>query len=173
MSNSENYKAGWVKDAHGLKGELYVQLFAKKADWLASFKEFTLQKKTGEFISTYKVDLAKPHRDGLIVRTSQIKDRTQAETLKGATFLIPNSYLQAKPGEQIYLQQVQGFTVKNGEKIVGTIESFSTNGAQDLLNVKTATGEALIPFVSAFLKQIDFDNRVVIMELPEGLLEDV
>ena len=160
-----------MKDAHGLKGELYVQLFAKKADWLSSFKEFTLQSKTGQ-ITTYRVDLAKPHRDGLIVRTSQIVDRTQAEGLKGSTFLIPSSYLKAKAGDTIYLAQIQGFTVRDGERVIGVIESFSTNGAQDLLNVKSATKEALIPFVDAFLKQIDFDNRVVIMELPPGLIED-
>jgi 16S rRNA processing protein RimM len=168
----KTFSAGWVKDAHGLKGELYIQLFAKKADWLSSFKEFWLRPKAGGNLEAFPVVHSKPHRDGLIVRTAQIIDRTQAEKYKGFTFLIPNSYLQAQAGDTIFLKQVLGFTVKDGEREVGIIEGFSTNGAQDLLNVKSASKEVLIPFVSAFIKQIDFDNRVVIMELPAGLEDE-
>lgn len=165
--DSKTFKAGWVRDAHGLKGELYIQLFAKKADWLKEFKQYWLETPKGRQV--YEVDRAKPHRDGLIVKSKAIVDRTQAEGLKGAAFLIPAEYLAAKEGDTIFLKQIEGFKVVNGERELGAIIGFATNGAQDLLTVKTATKEILIPFVEAFIRQIDFDNRVVIMELPDGL----
>ena len=167
MNNQNTFKAGWVRDAHGLKGELYIQLFAKRADWLNSFKEFWLETASGR--QSFTVDRAKPHKDGLIVKSKIIIDRTQAEGLKGAAFLIPADYLKANPGETIYLKEIEGFTVQNGNVQIGSIVGFATNGVQDLLTVKTNKKEILIPFVEAFIRQIDFDNRVVFMELPEGL----
>jgi 16S rRNA processing protein RimM len=167
LSNPDIFKAGWVRDAHGLKGELYIQLAAKKADWLDSFEEFWLETRDGR--KGFSVERAKPHKDGLIVKSDKIQDRTQAEALKGADFLIPTAYLDAAEGETIFLKQIEGFRLRNGENEMGVIVGFASNGAQDLLTVKTATKEILVPFVADFIRQIDFDNRVVIMELPEGL----
>lgn len=164
----DSFKAGWVKDAHGLKGELYIQLFAKRADWLDDFEEFWL-KKNG--IVHFHVERAKPHKDGLIVKTAELKDRTPVEALRGAEFYIPGGYLEADPEDGIFLKQIDGFEVHDGDRPLGAIVGFGTNGAQDLLRVKHPVSgrEVLIPFVEAFLKQIDFDKRIVFMELPEGL----
>lgn len=161
-------KVGWVKDAHGLKGELYVQLLAKKADWLTSFKEFWLEDKLGK-VTRYTVERAQPHRDGLIVKPHETSDRNQTELLKGHVFHIPEDYLHAREGENIFLHEIAGFTVWNGDKEIGKIEGFSTNGAQDLLNVRSDTKEFYVPFVTAFIREIDRDGRRIIMDLPPGL----
>lgn len=160
-------KVGWVKDAHGLKGELYVQLHAKKADWLSTFREFWLEKDAA--FEHFTVTRAQPHRDGLIVKPDNLQDRTQAERLKGRPFFIPEDYLQARPGEDIFLHQILGFQVFDGEREVGRIEAFSTNGAQDLLNVRRGDKEFFVPLVAAFIREIDHEGRRLIMELPPGL----
>jgi 16S rRNA processing protein RimM len=172
ISPEKTFHAGWVKDAHGLKGELYIQLFAKKADWLDSFKEFWLKDKLFQ-ITHHKVQRSKIHKDGLIVKPEGLNDRTPAEALKGAQFYIPDGYLEAAPEQGIFLKQILGFEVRNGDRSMGEILGFGTNGMQDLLRVKTpeALNEVLIPFVEAFLKEIDFDKRIVFMELPDGLDE--
>lgn len=168
LNNQNKFKAGWVKDAHGLKGELYIQLFAKQADWLDSFEQFWLETKTG--VESFEVERAKPHKDGLIVKSGAIADRTRAEGLKGAQFFIPSEYLVANEGESIFLKQIDSFKVIDGDKDLGVIKSFSSNGAQDLLVVESPAGEVLIPFVDAFIKNIDFEKRTIFLELPEGLV---
>ena len=58
-------------------------------------------------------------------------------------------------------------------ELIGEIVDFSSNGAQDLLVVKTTAGhEALVPFVDDFIFNIDFDARQVRMDLPPGLIEE-
>lgn len=168
LNNQSKFKVGWVRDAHGLKGELYIQLFAKQADWLESFKQFWLETKTG--LEAFEVARAKPHKDGLIVKSNAIEDRTHAEKLKGAQFFIPNEYLVAKEGESIFLKQIEGFKVVEADQELGIIKSFATNGAQDLLVVQGIEKEMLIPFVEAFVKNIDYDLKTLFVELPEGLL---
>jgi 16S rRNA processing protein RimM len=172
---AQAYAVGWVKDAHSLKGELYIQLFAKQADWLSSFKIFWLKPKSADFsaIVQFEVAKAKAHKDGLIVKSNAIIDRTAAEKLKGFTFLIPESYLEAKPSEGIFLLQIKGFKVFDLDRELGFVSGFSTNNMQDLLIVNNGSREILIPYVDAFIKRVDFDNQRILMELPPGLEDDI
>lgn len=84
---------------------------------------------------------------------------------------IPQSLLTADPSAGLFLHQILGFDLYDiGGKCLGTITGFGSNGAQDLLKVQGEAGpEVLIPFVQAFLVNIDFDKRQVKMDLPEGL----
>jgi 16S rRNA processing protein RimM len=167
--SKNRYKAGWVKDAHGLKGELYVQLFAKRADWLSSFREFWLGE---EQAVRYFVERAQPHKLGLIVKSESIQDRTSAERLKGQAFFIPISYLQSEEEGTFFLYQILGFALMDGERSAGRIADFASNGAQDLLVVENGAKRFLVPFVEAFIRNIDFDGRVIHMELPPGLEDE-
>ncbi len=163
---------GWVKDAHGLRGEIYVQLKAEKADWLSSLNVLGLcDPKGGDFVE-YKVRAARPHKEGLLVFLEGVTDRNQSEALRKQSVYISEKLLEADEGDAIFLKQILGFTVitEKGERI-GEIVGFATNGAQDLLRVQHNGDEILIPMVDAFLRHIDFDGRTVAMELPPGLLD--
>lgn len=169
---------GKVRDAHGLKGELFIILFAKVADWLAQLESFDLVRKElvegklQEVRHTFTVKRVKPHKNGLILNPKEIDNRTQAESFAGALFEIPASLLTSKEGETIYLKEIEGFTVYDGEKEVGPIIGFSSNGPQDLLEVKAEKGEALIPLIPEFIGRLDFKNKRVVMSLPQGLIPE-
>lgn len=169
-----NYIAvGYIRDAHGLKGELFIRLFAKRADWLEQFRSARLDNpKQPNSHLNFEVLRATPHKDGLIVYLTGVTDRTQAEALKGFQLMVPKSWLVSGPGETPYLQELLGFIVmdKNlGE--IGRIESFSSNGAQDLFVVHRNGREVLIPFIKQFIERMEFQNRLIRMNLPEGLVE--
>lgn len=173
---------GKVKDAHGLRGDLYVLIFSGDISWLPKMKSFGLgalpdrgTEVSPEAVSaTFMVASAKPFKQGLIIKAQDIADRTAAEKVRGQGFYVPADFFVSDPEEDdgIYLAEIEHFTVEleNGD-VVGPIIGFASNGAQDLLVVKTATGEAEIPFVEAFLVDIERDRKVVVMDLPEGLLD--
>ncbi len=169
---------GKVRDAHGLKGELFIVLFAKVADWLSKLETFDLIRKElvdgkiEEVRHSFTVKRVKPHKNGLILNPNEMEDRTQAEGFAGATFEIPSELLVSEEGETIYLKEIEGFTVFDGKTEVGPITGFSSNGAQDLLKVKSSGGEAEIPFVPEMINKLDFKNKRVMMDLPQGLLPD-
>jgi 16S rRNA processing protein RimM len=54
---------------------------------------------------------------------------------------------------------------------VGKIARLEHFPAQDLLVVNTPGGEVLVPFVEAFVPQVDVDAGVVIITPPGGLFE--
>jgi len=163
---------GKVKDAHGLRGELYIMIFSGDVAWAKKLQKFELRSpKTGETIA-FDVEKMKPFKQGLIVKPATMTDRNAAEAVKGHEFYIPADIFVSKPGETIFLNEIIDFMVKNvAQENIGPIKGFSSNGAQDLLVVETAHGKAEIPFVEAFIKKIDFKHKTVVMDLPEGLLD--
>ncbi len=174
LSNTEpKYLAvGHVKDAQGIKGEIYVRLFAGQADWLARLTEVRLKSRESGEVQIFEIIKKRTHKEGLVILLSGISDRNRAEKLKGLTFEIPENYLESKVGEDIFLHEVLGFQVT--DKIlgsIGVITGFATNGSQDLLKVDYQGREVLIPFVKAFILNMDFEKCVVDMDLPEGLCD--
>lgn len=165
---------GKIKDAHGLRGDLYVLIFSKEAAWEDELTEFCLAK--DEALSDkkiLKVEKSKIYKDGLMIKAEGVSDRTAAESLKGQLFFIQEELLIADDGDDIYLEEIEGFqTFTKANELIGTITGFSTNTMQDLLIVKK-TNERIseIPFVEAFVVEIDYENKKVILDLPEGLLD--
>lgn len=165
---------GKIKEAHGLRGDLYVLIFSGEAAWEAELTEFCLAKdETLANKKIFQVEKSKPFKKGLMIKPHGVLDRTAAELLKGQLFFIPENLLVADEGDSIFLEEIEGFQVlkKSGEGI-GPIVGFSTNTFQDLLVIKTDSGRHVeIPFVDAFVIDIDHEARQVIVDLPEGLLE--
>lgn len=165
-------KVGKIKEAHGLRGDLYVLVFSKDISWADDLEKIALSKPDQEDNpKTYTVKKWKAYKDGLLIQLEGISDRTAAEKLKGEMFFISEEQLEAEEGETIYLSEIEGFDVvdSKGHKL-GYIKGFSTNIAQDLLVVeKTEGGEAEIPFVEDFIVDIDFESRKLEMDLPEGI----
>jgi len=163
---------GKVREPHGLKGDLYILIFSGDISWAPSLKNFFLKnRQTGELMN-YTAQRVKPFKKGLIVKASEVSDRNESELLKSCEFFIPEEILVSKKGETIFLSEIQGFMVKTPEhESLGPIVGFSSNVAQDLLVIEYAEKKVEIPFVEAFIKKIDFKNKYIVMDLPEGLLD--
>lgn len=166
------YCVGYVRSAHGIRGELGIALFAGKADWLDLADELSLLPRSGEgSLRAFAIDKARPHKDGLIALLEGLSSRNEAELWKGAQVYVPEELLTAEPGEAIYLRQIQGFDLADGQgHVLGRIFGFSTNGSQDLLRVDVQGREVLVPFIDEFILSIEMESRQVRMDLPPGLL---
>ena len=167
---------GKIKDAHGLKGELYVLLFAKRADWLDDFTEAHLGfegHEDGATLSTFQVLDAKPHRQGLRLKLENFKDRTEAEKWIGQFLYISSDYLISDEEDgRPYLKELLGVEVfEQTIGYVGVIRNFSSNGAQDLLVVEGLEKTYEIPLVSEFWLEFNREEKKILMKLPDGLLE--
>ena len=53
---------------------------------------------------------------------------------------------------------------------LGTVSEIIETGANAILRVKTKDKDILIPFVRAFVKEFDRKNKVMKVELMEGLV---
>ncbi|MBX3022509.1 MAG: 16S rRNA processing protein RimM [Bdellovibrionales bacterium] len=162
---------GFIKSAHGIRGELFLGLFAGQADW-ESLSLSLLLPGSSE-LKDFELTSLKPHKDGMIVRLKGVDTRNEAELLRKSQVYIPEAALESEPGHPIFLAQIQGFELTDpAGAVLGRIEGFSSNGPQDLLQVRVSGRIALVPFIDEFIVDIDFDKKQVRMDLPPGLLNE-
>jgi 16S rRNA processing protein RimM len=172
LPQNQSWKTiGKVKEAHGLKGELYILVFSGETSWLKKLQQFKLNE------TIYESENAKVFKQGLILKPRSINDRNQSEALKGQVFSIPADLLVSKKGETIYLSEILGFQVFESGQIKGQVVGTYMNGGHDLITLKLVEDLAPggrtvdIPFVASYIEKIHWEEKKISMNLPEGLIE--
>ncbi len=169
-------KIGKIKSAHGLKGEVYILIFSGDTSWVEKNIVIQLERIQGQF-KNYKIEKFKIHKDGIIASFESVNNRNESEDLVGLEVHVSKEIFTSKNGDSIYLTEIEQFQVFNSNQFIGIITGFSTNGSQDILLVDHIKNNKLqlkpieIPFVSDFVESIDYKQKIVKMNLPEGLIE--
>ena len=70
------------------------------------------------------------------------------------------------------MQDLLGLTVKDEEgNIIGTVlDVEETLGAQKNLRIRTEKKEVLVPYVPAFVKEVNLESEIIVIHVVEGLL---
>ncbi len=123
---------------------------------------------------TLEISWSQPHSRGVRVKFSTIGTRNEAETLIGAELFIDKTQLPKLEEDTYYWFDLIGLEVKTvSGKFIGRLEAILPTGGNDVYVVKSIDGgkdkECLIPAVADFIHKIDLDNKVMVVNLPEGL----
>lgn len=174
--SSSLHLIGKIHSSQGVRGDVFVILNIENPPWLSQWKTLILKNLEGAEQS-FKILNKKPHskqgKTGFILQLEGVSDRDVADSLVHQTVWVTEDYLTSKKGETIYLKEILNFLVVDATRgEVGPIVGFSSNGAQDLLCIDVKGQVYEVPFVKAFLQKIDFENKKVLMDIPQGLLED-
>jgi 16S rRNA processing protein RimM len=105
------------------------------------------------------------------VKFEGVDTREQAERIKGTLF-VPADKARVLDDGEYWEHDVVGCTVvtATGDD-VGTVTAIVPGPAQDLLEIETAKGARLVPFVTEIVTRVDPDRREVVVDPPEGLLD--
>jgi 16S rRNA processing protein RimM len=174
MSADRRVSVGTIKDAFGLKGELYIAFRGgSHGEWLDDQEEPVMHLKDahGRF-HEFSVVSYREHKAGLVVRLEGVADRTQAEEMVGWTYWIDPGSFAAESGDQPYLAELLGCEVfrEEGESL-GLIESFLRAPQADLLVVRNAGGMVEVPFLEALVVEMDLAKKRLVMRLPAEFLD--
>jgi len=160
---------GKVTSPHGLKGALR---FMPWCDDLSVFDTISnLYDKNGVKYSLLSWSIAK---NLIIICLDTIDTIDKAESLRNAIFEVERDEMPELPEGDYYLEDILGCEVVSitGERL-GIISDWLDNGFQKVYIIKRAEGsDILIPAVDEFIKQVDIDNKKVVVELIEGLVDD-
>lgn len=105
-------------------------------------------------------------------------DRNAAETLRGTLLIVDTEALPVLDDEEeFYDHQLIGLGVKlvdAPDSELGKIVDMMHLPSNDVLVVQTDTGvELLVPFVKAIVPIVDLASGFVVVDPPEGLLDDL
>lgn len=160
---------GYIAKAVGLKGCVKLKLLNFESEVLDA--GLTVYLRHGKQEPKSYVIKSVESNDRIFFQ--EIHDRTEAEKMQGSEIYVERDALPALENNEYYLHDLVGAQVflRSGES-VGQVDGFSDNGAQTLLEVKTHANKTVsIPLVPAIVVSIDEDQRRIIIDPPEGLLE--
>ena len=161
---------GVIVGAHGIKGEVKLKSFT--SDPLSISRYGPLQSTSGQQFEITKLKAAK---DDFIASLKNLNDRNEAETLKGVELFVAREKLPKLKTHEAYAHDLMGLDVvlENGSKL-GKLVGMPNYGAGDLLEVAVegSSETILIPFTNAFVPQEDFSTGRIMVNLPEGYLDE-
>ncbi len=170
-------RVGRLLKAHGLKGALKLELYTDDPDRrFVPGAVFSLQVPADSAWHGKSIELVELRwYNGHPVAFFQgVDDRTAAETLVKAILWIDADVAAEEPEPDAwYDHQLVGLRALRDGAEVGEIVRVEHLPAQDLLVVKTAERDVLVPFVSAIVPTVDVAAGTVTLTPPPGLFEDL
>ena len=157
--------AGEIGKPHGIHGDVYVVVIS---DDPRRFEPgSSLLHADGR---TLTVEHGRAHRDRFLVKFEGIESREAAEGLRG-TLYVPASDARELERDEFWEHDLIGCGVFDtiGQPL-GSVIAVVPGTAHDLLEVETARGTGLVPFVSDIVRETDPAARRVVIDPPEGLL---
>jgi len=157
-----------VLGAHGIRGDVKLRSFMSEPEAVSTHGP--LLSAAGERFEIIKLKAS--GRD-FIVSFKGVEDRNRAETLKGVALFLPREKLPTPEEGEVYASDLIGLPVllKDGSRF-GEIVDVPNFGAGDLLEIRPAERKdtVLVPFASSYVVQRDGER--VVIDLPEGYLDD-
>ena len=167
-------RVGRLLKAHGLKGALKLELYTDNPERrFVPGAEFTLQvpEASSWHGKTVTIREYRVMNGNSVVFLDGVDDRTAAESLVRAILWMDED--DEAEDDAWYAHQLVGLDVVRDDTVVGRVARVEHLPAQDLLIVKTDTGDVMVPFVEAIVPSVDIAAGRIVVTPPPGLFEEL
>jgi 16S rRNA processing protein RimM len=171
MRKEECFYLGKIAKKFSFKGEVLVYLDTDEPELYENMESVFVE--LNKNLVPFFIENSSMHKnDFLRVKFEDVDTEEDADAIMGCELYLPLSFLPILEGNQFYYHEVIGFEVEDQRLgVVGKIVSINDSTAQPLFEVLNGNLEMLIPMIDQFLVKIDRENKKVVMNLPEGLVE--
>jgi len=165
----EKVCVGVVTGARGLKGELRVKSFTADPDDIFAYGPVSDERG----VETFEGRISGHAKDHLLVFLKGVTDRNRADEMKGTRLYVGRDALPAPDEDEFYHADLIGLEVAlvTGEAW-GHVRGVLDVGGGASLEIASPEGIVMVPFTKDAVPTVDIANGKVIVDLPEGLLED-
>lgn len=166
---------GKILRTHGIHGAVVVAPYGDTLGRRRPGDRLFVQARRGGVPRALRITEKRPLGHGWVLGFQGVEDLNAARRLVGLEVGVPEEDLAPLEEGEYYHHQLVGLEVVNtaGEtlgRVVGVVET----KAHDLYAVATDSGrEILLPAVEAIIKAVDVARGVMVVDPPEGLLDDL
>ena len=174
---SELIAVGRVRRAHGVRGELVVEVLtdAPGAVFAPGRRVFAGTERGGRAPGGAELHVVRSSRfkDGLIVSFRELTDRNAAEVWRDRLLVVPADELEPPAEHEIYIHDLVGMRVllQNGEEVGLVSEVFELPQGLVLDVRRNSGGTVMIPFHASAVAFVDRHERAIHVDPPAGLLD--
>jgi 16S rRNA processing protein RimM len=162
---------GQIAKAHGLKGEVVVDVWSDAPDRFVAGSTLTARAVTGG-ARRLVVAESRPFNRRLIVRFAGVEDRAGADALRGLELTIHRSQAAPLAEGRHYRFELLGLRVRTiAGRALGSVADVFATGSNDVIVVRGEAGEMLLPALPGVILEIAVDRGELVVEVPPGLPE--
>ena len=171
MRKEDCFYLGKIAKKFSFKGEVLVYLDTDEPELYENMESVFVE--FNKNLVPYFIENSSLHKnDFLRVQFEDVDTEEEADSILNCDVYLPLSMLPKLEGNKFYFHEVIGFEIEDKRLgVFGKIVSINDTTAQPLFEVLNGEVEMLIPMIDHFLVEIDRENKKVIMDLPEGLVE--
>ena len=151
-------RVGVIINTFGVKGEVKIY---PDIDYFDELERVFIKDKE------YKIEKLRDQKGIIIAKFEGIDDINQIESLKNEEVMITLEDRPELPEGKHYVGDLLGLEVITEDgQVLGTLDNIYNTGANDIYEV----GEILLPATDEVIKQIDMENKKIIVHLLKGLI---
>ncbi|RYD14354.1 MAG: ribosome maturation factor RimM [Lysobacteraceae bacterium] len=164
MGGSETFVLlGKIVGLHGVRGELKLESYTEPRMQIFRYQPWRMRSASGE--SLLEGCRGRAQGKGIVAELPGVTDRDAAAALVGSEIWVARSALPPPAPGEYYWSDLEGLEVSTVEGVsLGTVSHLLATGANDVLVVRNADRERLIPFlVGQFVTEVDLEaGRVTV-----------
>lgn len=169
----ELLQVGQIVNTHGVRGELKIVPSTDFIDY--RFKpgnRFIIVTRDGQ---RHEVELAscRPHRNVLLIALRDHPDMNAVLPYKGGRLMVAGDDLAPLDEGEYYFHQIIGCQVVTEDGAhLGEVTGILQPGANDVWEVRMSDGRmVLIPYIDDVVRDIDVEQKLIVIHLLEGLID--
>ena len=161
---------GQIVNTFGIKGMVKIKPFTDDITRFDRLKKVYIENKTVK--KEYEIEEVKYHKDMVLIKFKGIENPEDANLLRDTYLLVNREEEEPLEEGTYYIVDMIGLDVYTEEgELLGKLEDIFNTGSNDIYVVKDELGkQILLPAISDVIKQIDMENRKMIVHLISGLI---
>lgn len=166
----EMLEIGQIVNTFGIKGFVKVVPFT---DDIKRFDELEkVYVKTRSEIKEYKIEEVKYHKNMVLIKFKGIDKIEDANLLKDSYLKIDRKDAIPLEEDSYFIVDLIGLDVYTDENVyLGKLEDVFNTGSNDIYVVKDELGkQILLPAIADVIKEINIENKKIIVHLINGLV---
>jgi 16S rRNA processing protein RimM len=174
MNVSRLVPVGKIIRTHGLRGAVKILPYGETLAQLEPGDRLCLCSFLDSGQSELIVLQARRQAKCCIVQFTELRDIDAAEKVVGQEVFVPEEFLQTTSEGEYYHYQLIGLRVEtSGGEEIGTLRGIIETGSNDVYVVNLGNREILIPAIAEVILDVDLQKGKMVIEPPEGLLDDL
>ena len=171
MRKEDCFYLGKIAKKFSYKGEVLIWLDTDEPE-LYENMESVFVEQNKHLVPFFIVSSSLHKGDFLRTRFEDIDNEDDADAIMGNAVYLPLTVLPKLEGDKFYFHEVIGFDAED-QRLgnIGKIVSINDSSAQPLFEILKGETEILVPMIDDFIVKIDRENKKVILDTPEGLVE--
>lgn len=171
MTQEDCYLLGYIVKSHGTKGQVVFHLDVDYPEDYEEMESVFIEIK-GALVPYFIEDINIQKQSRAIIQLEEIDTMEKAQALVGSALYLPLDTLEELEEGQFYYHEIKGFKViDQNHGPLGLIRDVYSVASQNLIALDYNGTEVLIPIVDNIVLKADRENNILLVNLPEGLLD--